>query len=112
MPAHFLAVHDGSFALQRCQVIGQMLEGNPQFQGLIRWKRIEVEPRDLAGDRRVEDVVLPFVDAAGDLVVVERANPGTLDLLGPVRHSAVGRVQVLVVVRPLGDVQEIGRAHV
>jgi serine/threonine-protein kinase len=47
MPAHFLAVHDGSFALQRCQVIGQMLEGNPQFQGLIRWKRIEVEPRDL-----------------------------------------------------------------
>ncbi len=47
LPAHFLAVHDGNFALRRCQVTGQMLEGTTKFQGLIRWKRIEVEPRDL-----------------------------------------------------------------
>jgi serine/threonine-protein kinase len=46
LPAHFLAVHDGNFALRRCQVTGQMLEGTTKFQGLIRWKRIEVEPRD------------------------------------------------------------------
>ncbi len=47
LPAHFLAVHDGNFALRRCQVTGQMLEGTTKFQGLIRWKRIEVEPRDV-----------------------------------------------------------------
>lgn len=47
MPAHFLAVHDGNFSLHRCQVTGQMLDGTSKYQGLIRWKRIEVEPRDL-----------------------------------------------------------------
>ena len=46
LPAHFLSVHDGNFALRHCQVTGQMLEGTSKFQGLIRWKRIEVEPRD------------------------------------------------------------------
>jgi serine/threonine-protein kinase len=47
MPGHFLSVHDGNFALRRCQVFGQTLDGTSGFQGLIRWKRIEVEPRDL-----------------------------------------------------------------
>ncbi|TXT38193.1 MAG: hypothetical protein FD138_447, partial [Planctomycetota bacterium] len=48
MPAHFLAVHHGSFALRRCQVIGQMLDGTSGFQGLIRWKRATAEPGNLA----------------------------------------------------------------
>ncbi len=47
LPGHFLSVHDGNFALRRCQVTGQMLDGTTKFQGLIRWKRIEVEPRDV-----------------------------------------------------------------
>lgn len=47
LPGHFLSVHDGNFALRHCQITGQMLEGTTKFQGLIRWKRIEVEPRDL-----------------------------------------------------------------
>ncbi len=48
MPGHFLSVHDGSFSLRRCQVIGQMLEGTSGFRGLIRWKRINTEPGELA----------------------------------------------------------------
>ena len=48
MPAHFLAVHHGSFALRRCQVIGQMLDGTSGFHGLIRWKRANAEPGNIA----------------------------------------------------------------
>ena len=48
MPGYFLSVHDGNFALRRCQVIGQTLDGTSGFHGLIRWKRSSVEPGDLA----------------------------------------------------------------
>ena len=48
MPAHFLTVYHGSFALRRCQIIGQMLDGTSGFHGLIRWKRATAEPGSLA----------------------------------------------------------------
>jgi len=48
MPGRFLSVYDGNFSLRRCQVFGQMLEGTSGFQGLIRWKRSNAEPGELA----------------------------------------------------------------
>lgn len=47
MPARFLTVHHGSFALRRCQIVGQMLDGTSGFQGLIRWKRATAEPGNI-----------------------------------------------------------------
>lgn len=47
MPAYFLSAHDSDFLLRRCQITGQMLDGNSNYQGLIRWKRSSVEPGDL-----------------------------------------------------------------
>ncbi len=46
MPHYFLSVYDGNFALRRCQVIGQTLDGTSKFTGLIRWKRSAVESKD------------------------------------------------------------------
>ncbi len=46
LPQFFLSVFDGDFALRRCQVLGQTLDGTSKFLGLIHWKRSEVEPKD------------------------------------------------------------------
>lgn len=48
LPQFFLSVHDGDFSLRGCTVIGQTLDGTSKFIGLIRWKRIEAESRNLA----------------------------------------------------------------
>ena len=105
LPQFFLSAHDSNFSLRHCTVIGQTLDGTSKFVGLIRWKRSEVESRNLTqpSERNSGLIVDSALVTSGRLLEADMRNRTLL-----LRNSLFASIGDLFDLNVLGVDKQVG----